>query len=48
MKNMIDYSNLPSKPGCYIYKDEDEKIIYVGKARDLKKKSCHIFSKKRS
>ena len=30
--------NLPDKPGVYIMKDENEKIIYVGKAISLKKR----------
>lgn len=35
MKNKIDYSNLPSQPGVYILK-KDEKILYIGKAKNIK------------
>ncbi|MDH7506700.1 MAG: excinuclease ABC subunit UvrC [Candidatus Thermoplasmatota archaeon] len=30
--------NLPNAPGCYIFKDKNGKIIYVGKAKNLKKR----------
>ena len=31
-------SLLPDSPGCYLMKDETGKIIYVGKAKSLKKR----------
>ena len=43
---MINYFNLPSAPGCYIYKDNNEKIIYIGKAKDLRKRVSTYFHKK--
>ena len=27
---------VPNKPGCYVMKNKDGVIIYVGKAKDLK------------
>ena len=30
--------NLPHQPGCYLFKDKKGNIIYVGKAKDLKKR----------
>ncbi len=34
---------LPTKPGCYIMKDEADKVIYVGKARNLRNRVRSYF-----
>ena len=32
----IKLSTLPQEPGCYLMKDKRGKILYVGKAKNLK------------
>lgn len=36
---------LTSKPGCYLMKNEDGKIIYVGKAKNLKRRVSSYFNR---
>ncbi len=41
-KNAID--KIPNTPGVYYFKDEKGKVIYVGKAKQLKKRVCTHFT----
>ena len=38
-------SSIPENPGCYMYFDETETIIYIGKAKNLKKRISSYFNK---
>ena len=40
---MIDIKTLPQQPGVYIYKNSQKKIIYIGKAINLKKRVAQYF-----
>ena len=37
---------LPSLPGCYIYYNKDGEVIYVGKAKILKRRVMSYFNRK--
>ena len=41
----IKVSNLANSPGVYQFFDKSEKIIYVGKAKNLKKRVSSYFRK---
>ncbi len=38
--------DLPNEPGCYLFKNKDGFIIYVGKAKNIKKRVATYFAKK--
>ncbi|WP_119068832.1 excinuclease ABC subunit UvrC [Rubrobacter indicoceani] len=40
-----DRSHLPTSPGVYIFRDADEKVIYVGKAKNLRSRVANYFTK---
>lgn len=39
---------LPDRPGCYVFKDADGRILYIGKARSLKSRVRQYFQSARN
>jgi len=42
---MVGYSTLPHAPGCYLFADEYGTILYIGKAKDIRKRVASYFQK---
>jgi excinuclease ABC subunit C len=42
---MIDLGNIPKEPGCYQFKSKSNIILYIGKAKDLRKRVKSYFQK---
>ncbi len=40
----LDFENLPHRAGIYIFKDKEGKIVYIGKAIDIKKRVLSHFT----
>ena len=40
----INLQNIPNDPWVYIFKDEKDKVLYIGKAKNLQKRVTQYFS----
>ena len=40
--------NLPTQPGVYLYRNENDKVIYVGKAKNLRNRVRSYFQSARN
>ncbi len=40
-----DRSHLPTSPGVYIFKDADDRVIYVGKAKNIRSRVANYFTR---
>lgn len=38
-------TTIPERPGCYLYRDKDDVVIYVGKAKNLRKRITSYFQR---
>jgi len=43
---MFDVKKVPPNPGCYLFRDHSKTIIYIGKAKNLRKRVSSYLQKK--
>lgn len=43
MNKIIQINKIPQKPGVYLFKNSNGKVIYVGKAKNLKKRVAYYY-----
>jgi excinuclease ABC subunit C len=42
---VFDPKQIPTEPGCYLFYDKNDEIIYVGKAKNIRKRTSSYFQK---
>lgn len=42
---MVEVATLPINPGCYLFRDAEKNIIYVGKAKNIRKRVGSYFQR---
>jgi excinuclease ABC subunit C len=42
---MVETATLPRDPGCYLFRDDTETILYIGKAKDIRKRVTSYFQR---
>ncbi len=42
-KFIFEAKNIPKEPGCYLFYDKNEKLLYVGKAKNLRNRVSNYF-----
>ncbi|MCX6693233.1 MAG: excinuclease ABC subunit UvrC [Methanomicrobiales archaeon] len=45
MFQVSDLATLPQEPGCYLFRDDKGSVIYIGKAKDLKRRVSSYFQR---
>jgi excinuclease ABC subunit C len=45
MQSVLENKNIPKTSGCYLFKDERDQVIYVGKSKYLPKRVTSYFQK---
>ncbi|CAJ0836413.1 2094_t:CDS:2 [Entrophospora sp. SA101] len=47
-QNMLKTPQIPPRVGCYLFQDQQKRIIYVGKAKNLRQRIAHHFQESQS
>jgi len=42
---MVEVATLPTNPGCYLFRDAEKTVIYVGKAKNIRKRVSTYFQR---